>query len=206
VTSGRNRFEEGVLETLASLSNDQLIKITQAPHEYTPFAITAARRELARRRSSASDPQSATDDLFSSKPHSTQLSGCYVELWRDAGFEGESLRIQGPAEYDTLTFDIVDWSDDVGSIRVGPNAFIEAFDAREFGGRMVCFGPNQEVADLSDFNFNNEIESIKLINSMKILCAPREGPECDRADAESAPQERSTKQKLSGKKRRKRHR
>ncbi len=62
-----------------------------------------------------------------------------------------------------------DWGDDICSLRVGPNAFVIAFESSSFSGEMICFGPCQEIADLSEFAFDDEIESLKLINSVKIF-------------------------------------
>jgi len=94
---------------------------------------------------------------------------CYIDVWREADFRGEKRRIQGPAEYPTLGFSEGDWGDDIGSLRVGPNAFVTAFRGREFHDEHVTFGPNDEVADLSQFEFDNDIESLKVIDSLKIF-------------------------------------
>ena len=103
---------------------------------------------------------------------------CYIDVWRDAHFGGETLRIYGPAEYPDLAFAEGDWKDDIGSLRVGPNAFVMAFRRRGFQDKLVTFGPFDEVADLSEYKFDDEIESLKLIDSLKIFdragynCAP----------------------------------
>ena len=49
-----------------------------------------------------------------------QKSGdCYIDVWREADFRGETMRIYGPAEYAALDFAQGDWGDDIGSLRVG---------------------------------------------------------------------------------------
>jgi hypothetical protein len=113
---------------------------------------------------------------------------CYIDVWRDADFGGESTRIHGPAEYPTLDFKGGHWGDDIGSLRVGPNAFVMAYQRQEFKDELVTFGPNDEVADLSQYKFDDEIESLKVIDSLKIFdrvgynaglapCAPDAGEE-----------------------------
>ncbi|MFL6332412.1 MAG: hypothetical protein ACJ754_03625 [Pyrinomonadaceae bacterium] len=94
---------------------------------------------------------------------------CYIDVWREADFRGETMRIRGPAEYGSLDFARESWCDDIGSLRVGPNAFVMAYRRRDFQDEPVTFGPNDEVADLSQFEFDDEIESMKVIDSLKIF-------------------------------------
>src|SRR5687768_62983 len=94
---------------------------------------------------------------------------CYVDVWREADFRGETMRIQGPAEYPTLGFAQGDWGDDIGSLRVGPNAFVMAYRRRDFRDECVTFGPNDEVADLAHYKLDDDLESIKVVDSLKIF-------------------------------------
>ena len=94
---------------------------------------------------------------------------CYIDVWRDADFRGERLRLQGPAEYPTLALTRGDWRDDIGSLRVGPNAFVMAYHRRDFQEQLVTFGPYDEVADLSVYKSDDEFESLKVIDSLKIF-------------------------------------
>ncbi len=94
---------------------------------------------------------------------------CYIDVWRDADFRGETIRIYGPAEYPSLDFARGRWGDDIGSLRVGPNAFVMAYHRRDFRDELVTFGPNEEVADLGRFKFDDDIESMKVIDSLKIF-------------------------------------
>jgi len=96
--------------------------------------------------------------------------GCYIDVWKDANFEGESVRIEGPAEYPRLQFERGDWGDSIGSLRVGPNAFVIAYRDENFGGgREVTFGPCDEIADLAGLRFEDEIDSMRVIDSLRIF-------------------------------------
>jgi hypothetical protein len=39
----------------------------------------------------------------------------------------------------------------------------------DFGGEMLTLGPLQELADLNEVNLDNQFDSIKLINSLKVF-------------------------------------
>ena len=84
-------------------------------------------------------------------------------------FGGETTRIYGPAEYPMLSFAHGNWGDDIGSLRVGPNAFVMAYHRRDFQDELITFGPNDEVADLSVFKSDDDIESMRVIDSLRIF-------------------------------------
>lgn len=94
---------------------------------------------------------------------------CYVDIWRDANFGGECLRLHGPAEFARLLFEQGDWGDQIGSLRVGPRAFVLAYRDRDFKDKHVTFGPNDEVADLGELKFDDDIDSVQVIDSLKIF-------------------------------------
>jgi Beta/Gamma crystallin len=99
----------------------------------------------------------------------TEKGGCYIEVWKGANFEGESVRIEGPAEFPSLRFAQGDWGDSIGSLRVGPNAFVIAYREENFGDRQVTFGPEDEAADLGGLKFDDDIESMRVIDSLRIF-------------------------------------
>ena len=94
---------------------------------------------------------------------------CYIDVWRDADFGGETRRLYGPAEFPTLRFADADWGDDIGSLRVGPNAFVMAYRDRDFKDELKTFGPNDEIADLRALGVGDDLDSLRLIDSLKIF-------------------------------------
>lgn len=94
---------------------------------------------------------------------------CYVDIWRDAHFGGECLRLYGPADFPRLLFEQGDWGDQIGSLRVGPRAFVLAYRDRDFKDKKITLGPNDEIADLSELKFDDDIDSVQLIDSLKIF-------------------------------------
>ena len=99
----------------------------------------------------------------------TEKGGCYIDVWTKTNFEGETLRIEGPAEYPALRFAQGEMGDRICSLRVGPNAFVIAYRDENFGDRQVAFGPDDEIADLGELKFDDEIDSMRVIDSMKIF-------------------------------------
>jgi len=98
-----------------------------------------------------------------------EKSGCYIDVWMKTDFKGESVRIQGPAEYPELHFAQGDWGDRISSLRVGPNAFVIAYRDPNYGDRQIIFGPDDECADLGEFKFDDDIDSMRIIDSLKIF-------------------------------------
>lgn len=94
---------------------------------------------------------------------------CYVDVWREAGFKGETRRLQGPASHPHLHFRDSDWGDDIGSLRVGPQAFLMAYRGENYTEACLTLGPNDQVADLREQEFADAIDSLQLINSLKIF-------------------------------------
>ena len=43
------------------------------------------------------------------------------------------------------------------------------YSEREFKGKMLTLGPNQEVSNLDELKFENEVDSIQLVNSLRIF-------------------------------------
>lgn len=90
---------------------------------------------------------------------------CWVELYEDDDFDNDDphVRIQGPAEFSSLSnFDGADWSNDIESLIMGPNAYMKAYDRKDFKGNEIAFLPKQRVKDLGTFDMANAIDSFKL--------------------------------------------
>ncbi|HEX5732979.1 MAG TPA: hypothetical protein VF131_09110 [Blastocatellia bacterium] len=168
MSSKKEALNKRVRETISRLSDEALDNlIRNSSLEYTPYALRVAREEQKKRKKMKS--LNADDRALRQINEEKSQTGCYVEVWGEKNFEGDHLLIDGPAEFETLSSGDKDWGDDICSLRVGPNAFVIAFENSSFAGEMICFGPCQEIADLSEFAFDDEIESLKLINSVKIF-------------------------------------
>ena len=177
--TSRDDLSRRIAETISALSDEELLKVLEIDSaNYTPYALQVACDEMARRRQRRPpQPVSAVDNYGQE-----QANGCYIEIWRDKDCGGEHLRIEGPIEYRTLKAHVTDWGNDISSLCVGPNAFVEVFENEAFEGKMLCFGPNEEVPDLGKYKFNDDTESIKIINSLRLFERARQDQQADEAN------------------------
>jgi hypothetical protein len=115
---------------------------------------------------------------------------CWLEVYDKANFEGEHVRIPGPAELASLkSLNGQDWSNRIESVVVGPDAEVLAFRQERFqaeskgpinhpeaftnwgkgeipgyGDMEITFGPGKKEHHLGELNFHRNI------NSLKIMC------------------------------------
>lgn len=116
---------------------------------------------------------------------------CWLEIYDQNGFQGNKVRIEGPAELPSLsTLNGENWGNRIDSLAVGPKALVWAFrqenfkddysglayhgdairnwneDARNFSDREISFGAGHREHHLGELNFHRNI------NSLKIACTP----------------------------------
>src|SRR5262249_34927291 len=72
-------------------------------------------------------------------------------------FEGECLTIEGPGGIGDLCSNHMSWCGSIKSLRVGPQAFVLAYADKEYKGKMISLGPGEELADLGNIKFDDEI-------------------------------------------------
>lgn len=169
--SKQNSLNKRIRETISCLSDEDLVNMLGAsPQTHTPFARQVAEEEVARRREMKA-PSGANADPAALRKEAAgdKRADCYIEVWSDKNFEGEYMRIEGPVECGALEFAGQEWGDSISSLRVGPTAFVLMYADKEFKGNMMSFGPGQEVSNLEELNFDDEIDSIMVVNSIKVF-------------------------------------
>ena len=151
--------------------------------QYTPFAIEAARREVNRRggmdalkkrikegRAPSSIREPDYIKAYQEAPSVRGVStGCYIDVWHEKNFEGDSLRIEGPGAIPDLCSNDLGWCSRISSLRVGPQAFVLAYADKSFKGDMIRLGPSEEVTDMHNVKFSDEIDSLKIVDSLKVF-------------------------------------
>jgi hypothetical protein len=116
---------------------------------------------------------------------------CWLEIYDQNGFEGNKVKIEGPADLPSLAkLNGENWGNRIDSLAVGPKAQVWAFrqenfkddysglayhgdairnwgeDARSFSDREISFGAGHREHHLGELNFHRNI------NSLKIGCVP----------------------------------
>ena len=183
MSSERDKLNGRIRQTIRNLRDEDLIHVAQSMSgEYTRYALDVARAEIEKRggedalRKRLKEPpvKSPGQHEFITaarlRPLSARSStGCYIEVWRDKNFEGECLTIEGPGEIEDLCSNHMTWCGSIESLRVGPHAFVLAYGETEFKGKMISLGPGEELSDLGNIKFDDEIDSIRIVDSIKVF-------------------------------------
>jgi len=72
--------------------------------------------------------------------------GCYVQVWNDSGFAGDSDFINGPIQYGHLR-DLPNrrsWKERISSLRLGPGASAVAWSREQFSGQSLSLTADSE--------------------------------------------------------------
>ena len=90
---------------------------------------------------------------------------CWAEIYEDTDFDMNDphVKVQGPTQMATLKdFSGRDWSNEIESIVIGPNAEVTAYAEKDFKGTELILKSNKRVNDLSKLNMSDDIESMKI--------------------------------------------
>ena len=85
-----------------------------------------------------------------------------LDVFDQEQFTGHTRRLQGPAEFPGLRIREKDWGDAILSINVGPGAYVQCFDSREFFESVFWLLPNQAVENLAELDSGDGIDSIRI--------------------------------------------
>ncbi len=95
-----------------------------------------------------------------------RLFGCWVKVFEDYHFskEDNSDVIEGPGRWPTMVHlpgaAYTDWSDEIDSLIVGPNARVTVWEDRYYGGDQRVFESGDEEHNLDNRDFGDAIDSI----------------------------------------------
>ena len=92
-------------------------------------------------------------------------NNCWADLFEDTEFDVDDphVRLMGPFQSATLE-DVSgrNWTEEIESLIVGPNARVLAYKDSDFMGPEVAFISNQRVSDLGELDMSDAIESLKI--------------------------------------------
>ena len=93
---------------------------------------------------------------------------CWVKLYvhEDLDALAANDTIMGPGEWPTMlnmpNAARLDWSDSVNSLQMGPKARGYFWEDANFLDDMIEFGPGRAINRLDEYNFGDEIDSMKI--------------------------------------------
>ena len=91
-----------------------------------------------------------------------RTNGCWVEAWASPRYQGEKVRVYGPIDLPYVRVSEGEWGDQVASLLVGPNAYVQGYEDLNFHDSVFWLLPNQRVDDVADLRCNDEIDSLRL--------------------------------------------
>lgn len=113
---------------------------------------------------------------------------CWADFYENSQYEGQHLRLQGPAELASLkAVNGQNWDLRIDSIKVGPKATVTVYEHPNFKLTLtemakfpelmkalgvteqdikedseLIFGPNTTIHSLADYNFHDKVRSLKV--------------------------------------------
>jgi Peptidase inhibitor family I36 len=91
-----------------------------------------------------------------------ESNGCWMEIWDKVDFTGHGLRLCGPCDFPYLRVGQPHWDQQVRSILVGPNAYVQCYEDLNFHDSVFWLLPNQRVEDVLLLTCNDDIDSVRL--------------------------------------------
>ena len=89
-------------------------------------------------------------------------NGCWLDVHDGDRFTGNSRRLHGPASFPGLRIREKEWAEHVASLAVGPVAYVQCYSADHFDDTVFWLLPNQVVEVVSELNFAERVDSMRL--------------------------------------------
>jgi hypothetical protein len=97
---------------------------------------------------------------------------CWADLFEGPGFTGRHLRLIGPADFVNLRVASDEWGERVGSLIVGPGAYVQCFLEVNFRDTVLWLVPGQQVADVGELPTEEDLDSIRLFDRPPFASEP----------------------------------
>ncbi len=91
-------------------------------------------------------------------------NGCWIDIWDQPFYLGNSRRLSGPADFPYLRVAESGWNSQIHSLLVGPNAYVQCYEDLNFHDSVFWLLPNQKVDDLAGLPCNDEIDSLRIFD------------------------------------------
>lgn len=94
--------------------------------------------------------------------------GCWVWIYSDDEFEGPNDILCGPFKRSNMiklpNAHVTDWSEEINSMKIGPNATLRIWEDVDFEGYSKFYNPGTVK---TDFDEDSDVEQA---NSMEMIC------------------------------------
>ena len=91
-----------------------------------------------------------------------ESNGCWIEVFSNKAFRGKPQRLYGPADFPMLRIRESGMAENLASLRSGPHAYVQCFDAANFDDTVFWLLPNEIVQDVEQLRSAERINSIRL--------------------------------------------
>ena len=91
-------------------------------------------------------------------------NGCWLDVFDGERFSGNSRRLIGPAEFLGMRFREKDWGEQLHSVNVGPAAYVQCFNSRDFDRSVLWLLPNQAVERVAELEIVDGVDSLRLFD------------------------------------------
>ena len=162
----RLSFNNRILVPLVALVVIAVFLLVRGSHATNTMAPTV----LSAYDPAASSPgTTASSNSQPAQPAKPDCGDCWVHVFDDKGFDvtDDHQLICGPGKWPSLRHlagaTIIDWDDEIESLRVGPGAVVTVWTGEQFTGQSYTFPAGTEKIDLKDLlGFSENISSIEI--------------------------------------------
>jgi hypothetical protein len=91
-------------------------------------------------------------------------NGCWLDVFDAERFSGNARRLVGPAEFLGMRFREKEWGEQLHSLNVGPAAYVQCFNSRDFDRSVLWLLPNQAVERVAELDIADGVDSLRLFD------------------------------------------
>jgi hypothetical protein len=96
---------------------------------------------------------------------STDLKGCWVDVFELSQFRARRRRLFGPADFPNVRSRLPDWGVSIDSLIVGPDAHVRLYRVAAPQATVVWLKPGQQVGDVADLRIDDDVDSIEITHT-----------------------------------------
>ena len=87
-----------------------------------------------------------------------------MRVWDRPGFEGNSIRLWGPADFPLLRVAERTWRAQIMSIVIGPGAYVQFYEDLNFEQSVQWLMPKQRIENVEALECGDEMDSLRIFD------------------------------------------